>query len=135
MKLVTKDTGYAIEALVFLARQKHGVVSVLEIADALALSHSFLRKVLQVLCKHGLLESFKGKSGGFILVQHPKAISVDKIMRIFQNPPEFKACVTGKKICSAPHGCLFKSKMHHIEEELTTQLKQLTIASIVDSLE
>ncbi|MBM3255649.1 MAG: Rrf2 family transcriptional regulator, partial [Candidatus Omnitrophica bacterium] len=74
MKLITRDTDYALRALCFVARSKDGVVSVSELVDSLKIPKPFLRKSLQLLNKKGVLKSYKGLGGGFKLTRKPRQL-------------------------------------------------------------
>ena len=56
MKLITRDTDYAVRALVFIAKQKEEIVSVRDLVEKLKIPKPFLRKILQLLNKKGLLK-------------------------------------------------------------------------------
>ena len=71
MKLITRDTDYAIRAITYMAKHKESRVSVKELVKNLKVPRPFLRKILQVLDKKGLLRSYKGKGGGFLLNTRP----------------------------------------------------------------
>ena len=64
MKLITRDTDYALRALIRIAVSGKQVVSVSELVNELAIPRAFLRKVLQKLTKHSVLISVKGNQGG-----------------------------------------------------------------------
>ena len=59
MKLITRDTDYAVRALIFIIKQKKEVISVNKLINNLKLPRPFLRKILQVLNKKGILNSAK----------------------------------------------------------------------------
>ena len=56
MKLITRDTDYAIRALCFIARFKKKIVSVSELVKVLKIPRPFLRKILQTLNKKRILK-------------------------------------------------------------------------------
>ena len=82
MKLITRDTDYALRAICFLASNKKGHFCVPKLVKKLGIPGPFLRKLLQVLHNKGILNSFKGKGGGFSLAKAPKDIFLVNIMHI-----------------------------------------------------
>ena len=62
MKLITRDTDYAIRALCFIAKEQD-TISVAQLVNRMRMPRSFLRKLLQVLSSKGILVSIKGKGG------------------------------------------------------------------------
>ena len=131
MKLLTRDTDYAVRALCCIAEQKEKVVSVEHIIRCLQLPRPFLRKILQVLQKKKLLVSYKGKGGGFSLARPADKIYLIDIMRIFQGPVTINECTFKKKGCPEIKICLLRKKLDEIEKPVISQLKAITLASLI----
>lgn len=130
MKLVTRNTDYALRAICYIAKQNK-IVTVTELVKALGVPRPFMRKILQQLSKEKILESYKGQSGGFKLELLPKEIFVIKIMRIFQGPVGLNGCFLKKDICPNKGKCVLRKKIHRIENNVLTQLRQINIASLI----
>jgi len=64
--MFSKTCEYAIRAMIFIAQKsKLGRVGIKEIAEAIDAPEHFIAKILQELCRKGLLQSLKGPTGGF----------------------------------------------------------------------
>jgi len=131
VKLITRNTDYAVRALCCITEQKKGLISVDEIVQYLEMPRPFLRKILQILNKEGLLNSCKGKGGGFTLALPPEKISLIDLMKIFQGPIKLNECKFKKSDCPYIETCLLKEKIDEIEEGVILKLKDITIASII----
>ena len=131
MKLITRDTDYAVRAISFIAEKKGGMVSADELVKSIRMPRPFLRKILQVLNREGMLKSYKGKNGGFILALSPKKIFLLDIMRIFQGPIRLNECVFKKRVCPNMATCPLRKKITHIESKVLEELKDITIASLI----
>jgi len=68
--LFTKASEYALLSLIYIS-QKETPQDVDSLALELDIPKSFLAKILQTLAKDGLLKSFKGAKGGFVLIKEP----------------------------------------------------------------
>jgi Rrf2 family protein len=91
----------------------------------------FLRKILQTLNKEGLLNSSKGKGGGFTLTISPEKITLTDVMKIFQGPLKLNECKFRKNDCPYVSDCFLKKKIDEIEKEVIAKLKAITITSII----
>jgi len=131
VKLITRNTDYAVRALCCIAEQKQGVISADQLVKSLEMPRPFLRKILQTLNKEGLLNSSKGKGGGFVLAVSPGKITLTDVIKIFQGPIRLNECKFRKSDCSYINDCLLKKKIDEIEKEVITKLKTITIASII----
>ena len=131
MKLITRDTDYAVRALMFIARRKKEVVSAGEMVGSLRIPRSFLRQILQRLTNEGLLKSSKGAGGGFSLLRAPEKIFLMDLIRIFQGKPEFTEHSFKKKPCPHAKRCALKEELDIIENCAINRLKPITIASLI----
>jgi Rrf2 family transcriptional regulator, iron-sulfur cluster assembly transcription factor len=130
MKLITRNTDYALRAICYIA-SKNKIVSVSELVDILGVPRPFLRKILQRLSKERLLESSKGQGGGFRLKVTPKNIFIIQVMQIFQGPVGFNGCFLKKEVCPNKRTCSLRKKIHTIEKNALLQLRQINIASLI----
>ncbi len=130
MKLITKDTGYAIQAILFIDEQKEDIVSVSMIAKSLKIPHSFLRKILQKLSKKKILRSYKGKNGGFALNKPLDKIFLFKLIIIFQGEIELSNCVIQGKTCPWIELCKLRKKLKRIQKAVVSELENVSLASL-----
>ena len=131
MKLITRNTDYAIRALCFIAKEKDDIISVRELVKCLKVPRPFLRKILQILNKNGLLKSYKGQGGGFSLAVSPKKIFVADLIEIFQKGLKLNKCVFKKATCPDINICPLKEKIDDIEGYMVSKLKALSIAALL----
>ena len=134
MKLVTKDIHYAIKSLLYIAKDPDRIVSVNELVDKLNMRKAFLRRIMQILSKRGILRSLRGSCGGFLLNVKPDKIRIIDIVSIFRGEVEIFSCLFEKDICPQPGKCLLMRKMKNIELQLASLLKNITIAKLFKSI-
>ena len=130
MKLITRNTDYALRALCYISKNKN-IVTVDELVGRLDVPRPFMRKILQQLNKKRILVSFKGQGGGFKLKAHPKEIYIVEIMRVFQGEVGINECFLKKNICPNKGKCVLRKKIRLIEEYVLKQLEKITIASLI----
>lgn len=131
MKLITRDTDYAMRALAYIAERKGEVVSVPELLAALKIPRPFLRKILQSLGHGGFLRSTRGRGGGFLLARKPGAIALTDVMRLFQGPVKLNECIFKRRLCPNRPTCPLKKKIDAIERYVVTELQTFTIADLL----
>lgn len=130
MKLITRNTDYALRALCYISKNKD-IVTVDELVKKLGVPRPFMRKILQQLNKRKILDSFKGQGGGFRLKAPAEKIYLIEIMRIFQGKVVLNGCFLKKDVCPNKGKCVLRKKISIIEDDLFKQLKEITIASLV----
>jgi len=131
VKLITRNSDYAVRALCCIAEQKQEVNSADQLIKSLEMPRPFLRKILQILNKEGLLNSSKGKGGGFTLAISPEKISLIDVMKIFQGPIKLNECTFKKKVCPNIKDCPLKKKIDKIEKEVIFKLRAINIESLL----
>jgi len=134
MKLVTKDIHYAIKSLLYFAQAPDRIISVNELVKKLNMRRAFLRRILQILSKHKILESQKGYRGGFVLNIKPDKIRIIYIINIFHEETDIISCLLEKDICPHPDRCLLMRKIKGIGLQLNKALTQLTIKKLLASI-
>ncbi len=93
--MLSKKTQYAFKALTFMAeRKKDGPVLIAEISKRKKIPLKFLENILLELRKAGLLESKKGKGGGYFFKVDPKDIPLAMVMRLIEGPIALLPCVS-----------------------------------------
>ena len=131
MKLITRDTDYALQAICFIAQQKGKIVSVSDLVKGLKMPRPFLRKVLQVLNREGVLRSHKGKGGGFIVGKPVKAIRLVDLIKIFQGSFQLNECFFRKMKCPNVKTCALRKRVEIMENYIASELESITIASLL----
>lgn len=126
MKFIKKQTDYAFQALVFLAKNAESC-NAEKIASELDLPKRLLKRILQTLASEGLVKSTKGRSGGFKLNVEPKNISMAEVIKIFQGEIDLTNCLVGKKACKSIDECFVRQKLKKISQKLEDELKKITL--------
>ena len=134
MKLLTKDTDYAVRAIVNLARNTEGYRSSRKIALEEGIPLQFLRRILQKLTKEGLVVSREGVHGGVRLNAQPGDIRVSDIIKIFQGDIELSECMFRKRLCSQRATCVLRARIKTIEQMVTREFEKVTIATLVKDI-
>ena len=93
--MLCKKTQYALKALGYLAsKYGEGPVLISEISKTKKIPIKFLETILLELKQAGVLDSKKGKGGGYYLAQNPKKITLAKAIRLVGGPIALIPCVS-----------------------------------------
>jgi len=93
--MLAKKTQYALKALTYMAEQHQaGPILIADIAEKKKIPIKFLESILLELKKAGILNSKKGKGGGYFLNQDPEKIQLATIMRLIEGPIALLPCVS-----------------------------------------
>ena len=93
--MISKKTKYGLQALLLLAREfGQGPLLISDLAQREGIPKKFLEYILLQLKNAGVLQSRKGKGGGYALAKPPAEISVGRAIRILEGPLAPVACVS-----------------------------------------
>jgi Rrf2 family protein len=85
--MLSKKAKYAIKALLALAeRDQQEPMRIADLAREEQIPPKFLELILLGLKNHGMLQSRKGKGGGYLLARDPADIYLGQIVRMFDGP-------------------------------------------------
>lgn len=93
--MLSQKAQYAFRALTMLVDQyQKGPVLICDIAEKKRIPLKFLENILLQLKKAGVLESKKGKGGGYYIKDHPAKTTVANVIRIVDGPIAMLPCVS-----------------------------------------
>ena len=85
--MISNKAKYAFRALLAIAAEPEGsALTSAEIARRHTIPHKFLEQILLDLKKAGILESRRGKSGGYVMLRPADTVSFGEILRLFEGP-------------------------------------------------
>lgn len=93
--MLSKKAQYALQALMYMAdKSSNEPTLIAEIAKKRKIPLKFLENILLQLKNEGVLESKKGKGGGYFFRIPPKDIPLARIIRIIDGPISMLPCVS-----------------------------------------
>jgi Rrf2 family protein len=93
--MLSNKSKYGLKALLLLAQEAGGgPVLVSELADRDRIPKKFLEAILLELKHRGLVESKKGKGGGYFLRRRADDITFGEVIRILEGPLAAVPCVS-----------------------------------------
>ncbi|UZJ38964.1 MULTISPECIES: Rrf2 family transcriptional regulator [unclassified Prosthecochloris] len=134
MRVLTKNTDYAVRALLVLGAHEGEYVSARKISEEQGIPYQFLRRILQDLCRHGLVHAKEGAHGGVMLDREPESIRIKEVIEIFQGKIELSECMFRKQLCSNRANCVLRHEILRIEQMVNREFEGITIGKLLDDL-
>jgi Rrf2 family protein len=134
--MLTKKGKYGLKAMVHLAGRPPGEPAlVTEIATTNAIPKKFLDTILGELRNAGLVNSKKGKGGGYTLARSAQEIRVGHIIRILDGPLAPIQCASKTSYrrcddCEDEKHCGVRLVMLEAREAIATVLDNRTLADM-----
>jgi len=105
----SQKSEYAVRAVFELAkREGSGPVKAAKIASAQVIPLRFLENILGQLRQAGVVESVRGKEGGYLLGRPVRDLAVGEVVRLIQGPMSAVDCAedVGERRCTLRPGCV-----------------------------
>ncbi len=132
MELIRRNTGYGLRALLYMAaNSEHASFTAEDLAAAADSSADFMHKIMQALRDAGIVESKRGRSGGFRLAKEPREINLLEVVNALQGPLRVNRCVIGLKVCERSPRCPLRPTWMSIQQTLEEGLRGTTLADLV----
>ena len=119
-QMLSQKARYALHALIVLAqRNGNEPMMIADIADAAAIPRKFLEQILLGLKRRGIVQSTRGRAGGYRLGRPAKEISFADIIRETDGPLALSPCVS----VTAYHKC------PDCDDEATCTIRKVLLAA------
>ena len=138
--MISKRTKYGLKALIHLARRyEQGPILIAELAHEENIPKKFLEAILLSLKNNGILQSKKGKGGGYYLARHPKTITFGQAVRIMEGPLAPVPCVSETSYakcteCGDELTCGVRVVMKDVRDAMARILDGTTLADVLEQI-
>jgi Rrf2 family protein len=135
--MLSKKSKYAIKALLALAEDTSDEpVRISDLAKQEQIPAKFLEAILLSLRNAGLLQSRKGKGGGYRLARDARQITVGQVVRLFDGPLAPVPCASQTAYvacddCEDEATCGVRLAMKEVRDATAKILDHTSIASLV----
>lgn len=132
--MFNKETEYALRGLVYIQVQnnKDRRPGVAEIAKEIETPQFYMAKILQRLSKRGLVQSSKGKGGGFYFDKTKPALSLKEVLEVTEGTGLLTGCGFGLNKCSDKNPCPMHDRFISIRESIQKLVNEETIQSLAN---
>lgn len=136
--MLSQRTRYAIRALQHLAdRFGEGPIQLSEIAEAQNIPAKFLTVILSEMKRAGLVETMRGKEGGYWLARQPAEITYGDVVRLTRGSLALVPCASRLayekcKNCIDEDKCRMRRVMLAVRDETANILDTVTLADQAD---
>ena len=129
MRLTTKGR-FAVTAMVDLALNGEGPVTLAGISERQRISLSYLEQLFGKLRRHQLVDSVRGPGGGYRLARPMAKISVADIVRAVDEALDATQC-GGRENCKKDARCLTHELWATLNAKMYAYLESVSLADLV----
>jgi len=103
---LSNTSQYAIRILSYMANQQESeLINATQLSEILQMPYKFLTKIMTELVKANLVESIRGRDGGYILTKEAFDTKIDTILDLFNDSIKDEQCILGIGFCDGSNKC------------------------------
>ena len=136
---INLESDYAVRIVNFLATEylsdesfEGKRIDAGTIANRTSVSLRFTLKIMRKLIAAGLVKSYKGSRGGYMISKKPAQITLRQVIEAVEGPYQFSRCMDGEYncSCSTKEDCPFHAVYDNITKMVTDELDKTSFDSL-----
>lgn len=126
---LSRTAEYALRAVAWFSSESPGLpVRARDVSAGTQIPGDYLSKILRQLVLGGILESRKGKGGGFSLTRNPGEISFESVLRAVNAYPDPGHCAFGWGSCDPTQPCPLHDSWTRMSDQFRDWAATTTLA-------
>ena len=132
--LISTKGRYALRIMIDLAEHQTGeFISLRGIAQRQEISEKYLESIIRMLVKAKVVDSLRGKGGGYRLKKAPEEYTTDSILSLTEESLAPVSCLEeDADACPRAARCKTLSLWRGLDQAIHTYLKSVTIADLME---
>ena len=132
--LISTKGRYALRVMIDLAEHRtEDFISLKDIAQRQEISEKYLESIIRMLVKAKVLESLRGKGGGYRLKKSPDQYTVGSILRLTEESLAPVSCQEqNADACPRAYHCRTLPLWQGLDKVIRDYLESVTIADLTD---
>ena len=130
MLKVSKLTDYGTVVLAAMARSPERVHTAADLAAWTHVARPTVSKLLKQFARAGLLHSYRGAHGGYVLAEAPEQISAARIIDLIEGPVAITECSLGHDQCELQGHCAIGRHWQRINHAIRSALAEVSLADL-----
>jgi len=132
MRLSTRSR-YGVRLMLALGiSEKEGPVFLKDIARAEDISEKYLSQIIIPLKARGLVNTFRGAHGGYLLARPPSEISLRDIIEPLEGDLGLVDCVGNREMCGRSVECITREVWEEMSVRLLRYLESVSLGDLVE---
>ena len=131
---LTKLTDYSIVLMSHLAGEPKELMTASSLAHETHLALPTVSKILKVLSHEGLLVSYRGAHGGYMLARSPNEISVADLIAAMEGPIAMTECADLHAECVQESFCRVRDNWQKINDAVRYALASISLEEMAQPL-
>ena len=131
--VITREADYAVRLMLTIAGKDSGTVaSARPLSEEANVPYELARGLLSKLADAGLLNSHRGRAGGFDLARPASEITMAQILMVAGEDLALNVCIVDPESCSSSTFCPMHPVWNAASEMLRGYLGEMSLAAVLE---
>jgi len=132
MKLSSRSR-YGLRAVLDLALEYgKSPLQIKTIASRQDISNKYLEQLMTILKTSGLVRSFRGPKGGYMLAKPPNEVKLDEVFTVLEGPLVTVECLQHPEFCPRCAECITRQVWSDVQDAILGVLEAISLQDLVD---
>ena len=132
--IISTKGRYALRVMLDLCEHpREGFTPLQEISDRQGISKEYLNSILKILVEQGLLDSLRGKGGGYKLADKPENYKIGTILRTVEGDLSPVACVQNDHCCPNSAQCRSHAMWQELDKVISDYLDSIRLTDFMEN--
>ncbi len=119
--------------LVRLSMEPNRFVKAREIARKEDIPERYLRQIIILMERGGLIRSFRGPKGGYILSRSPQEITLSEVFEVLEGSLSFAPCLEDERVCQRVSYCAAREFWKKVNLSMRKTLETITLKDLAET--
>lgn len=128
---ITREADYALRIVAMLAKEGKQVEAK-RIAEQNDIPYRFTLKILRKIVQSGIMKSYRGVNGGYVLNKEPSDITFKEVIETIDGKLYINHCMGDDETkCKRSGGCAVQKKLLDVQNMISDELEKITLADVI----
>ena len=131
---ITLESDYALRIVTVLAEHSERT-DAKSLSEKTSVTPRFTLKILHKLAVGGIVKSYKGVGGGYVLAVSPSELTLKNVIELIDGPIAIARCIESAEGCALNHdkaACTYHHIFDSLSLDLARKLDKITISDVIN---
>ena len=128
---ITREADYALRIIAMLADENRQIEAK-AIAEKNDIPYRFTLKILRKIVQAGIIKSYRGVNGGYVLNKKPSEITLKDVIETIDGKIAINKCMENPESCKNNGICKVQRKLYKVQKVLADEMSKITFQDVLE---
>lgn len=128
---ITREADYALRIVAMIAEEGRQIEAKV-IAEKNEIPYRFTLKILRKIVQSGIIKSYRGVNGGYVLNKAPSEITLKDVIEVIDGKIAINKCMEESGICRNDGVCRIQKQLYRVQTVLADELGKITFEDVLN---